>query len=86
VRRQKTNLEDLLKFWNTAPGNNLTTDALHAAHVDGELHSNDTTAIATTLEYNGAHGGSFQRIIFEVLRTAPRSLLAMTSFPSAPSA
>jgi hypothetical protein len=62
---QAADLADLLEFWNTAPENNTGV----GAHVDGELHSDDTTVIATTLEWNGHDGGSFAGNIFQVLDT-----------------
>jgi uncharacterized repeat protein (TIGR01451 family) len=60
---QGADLTGLLAFWNAAPAAN--TGA--GAHVAGELHSNDTTTIATSLSFNGDLGGSFDGSIFQVL-------------------
>jgi hypothetical protein len=79
-------LTGLLAFWNAAPAAN--TGA--GAHVAGELHSNDTTTIATSLSFNGGLGGSFDGSIFQVLaslheafedynKSHPHSGLGMTS-------
>jgi uncharacterized repeat protein (TIGR01451 family) len=56
-------LAKLLAFWNAAPSNNTGP----GAHVPGELASNDTTTIATTLTFDGDQGGSFDGNIFTVL-------------------
>jgi hypothetical protein len=65
---QAADLQDLLEFWNTAPEHNVGPGAT----VPGELHSDDTTTIATTLvdatePGNVNSGGSFEGSIFEVL-------------------
>jgi hypothetical protein len=60
---QAADLKAVLEFWNTAPENNTGVGAT----VDGELHSEDTTAIAQTLEYNGLDGGSFTGSLIDVL-------------------
>jgi uncharacterized repeat protein (TIGR01451 family) len=60
---QGADLTNLLQFWNEAPEANIGPGAT----TPGELHSNDTTAIATTLTFNGTAGGSFEGNIFDVL-------------------
>jgi uncharacterized repeat protein (TIGR01451 family) len=62
---QGADLTGLLAFWNAAPAANTGI----GAHVAGELHSNDTTPIATSLSFNGDLGGSFDGNIFQVLAT-----------------
>ena len=62
---QAADLQDLLEFWNIAPENNVGPGAT----MPGELHSDDTTTIATTLEYDGHLGGSFEGDIIGVLNT-----------------
>ena len=61
---QAADLQNLLEFWNIAPENNHVIDG---ATVEGELHSDDTTTIATTLTYAGTAGGSFTGDIIQVL-------------------
>jgi FG-GAP-like repeat len=61
--QQGADLTNLLQFWNEAPEANVGASAT----VPGELHSDDTTTIATTLQYNGTAGGSFAGGIFAVL-------------------
>jgi uncharacterized repeat protein (TIGR01451 family) len=62
---QGGDLARLLTFWNAAPSANIGPGAT----VAGELHSNDTTPIATSLSFNGDLGGSFDGNIFQVLAT-----------------
>ena len=62
---QGADLTTLLAFWNAAPSANTGP----GAPVAGELHSNDTTPIATSLSFNGDLGGSFDGNIFQVLAT-----------------
>ena len=63
--QQGADLTGLLAFWNAAPAANTGI----GAHVAGELHSDDTTPIGTSLSFNGDLGGSFDGNIFQVLAT-----------------
>ncbi len=60
-------LQNLLQFWNNAPEMNTGTGATHP----GELCSDDTTTLATTLHFNDGgtdfYGGSFTGGIIGVL-------------------
>ena len=65
---QAADLQNLLEFWNIAPENNVGVGAT----VPGELHSDDQTLIATTLEYTKVdqtllQGGAFEGDILDVL-------------------